>query len=374
MKYFLIAGEASGDLHASRLMKELRRADPEAEFRYMGGDLMHSVSDGMLMHYKETSYMLTDVFLHLGKILKNMRIIKEAILAWQPDVLIPVDYPGFNLRISQFAFKKGLRIFYYISPKVWAWNQKRVKKLKRYTHRLFAILPFEVDFFRKYGMDVEYFGNPLVDQLDSFRESFEGAEAWKKRKGWSGLPLVALLSGSRVKEIESTLPAMVQVAKEHSAYQFVVAGAPSMDPGIYDRYLQGTDIQVVYGETYALLDSAVAGVINSGTATLEAALFELPQVVVYKTSKVAYSIAKRLIKVKFISLVNLIYGRRLVEEIIQKNLLEQTRNELGRILTDEAYRDHMIGAYRELNLKLGEPGVSRRVSHRMVELLRDYKE
>lgn len=374
MKYFLIAGEASGDLHASRLMKELRRADPEAEFRYMGGDLMHSVSDGMLMHYKETSYMLTDVFLHLGKILKNMRIIKEAILAWQPDVLIPVDYPGFNLRISQFAFKKGLRIFYYISPKVWAWNQKRVKKLKRYTHRLFAILPFEVDFFRKYGMDVEYFGNPLVDQLDSFRQSFEGAEAWKKRKGWSGLPLVALLSGSRVKEIESTLPAMVQVAKEHSAYQFVVAGAPSMDPGIYDRYLQGTDIQVVYGETYALLDSAVAGVINSGTATLEAALFELPQVVVYKTSKVAYSIAKRLIKVKFISLVNLIYGRRLVEEIIQKNLLEQTRNELGRILTDEAYRDHMIGAYRELNLKLGEPGVSRRVSHRMVELLRDYKE
>jgi len=374
MKYFLIAGEASGDLHASRLMEELKKSDPEAEFRYMGGDLMQAVSEGMLMHYRETSYMLADVFLHLGKILRNMRIIKESILRWQPDVVIPVDYPGFNLRISKFAFKKGLRVFYYISPKVWAWNQKRVKKLKRYTHRLFAILPFEVEFFRKFGMEVDYFGNPLVDQLESFRQKFEGAEAWKKSKGWDKKPLVALLSGSRLKEIETTLPTMVQLAKEHGAYQFVVAGAPSIDPDTYKEYLQGTDIQVVYGETYALLDSAVAGVINSGTATLEAALFELPQLVIYKTSKVAYSIAKRLIKVNFISLVNLIYGRRLVEEIIQLNLLDQTRKVLDRILNDESYREGIKQGYRELNLKLGDPGVARRVSKKMVELLIGYKE
>jgi lipid-A-disaccharide synthase len=213
-----------------------------------------------------------------------------------------------------------------------------------------------------------------VDQLESFRSKFEGAEAWKEKKGWDNLPLVALLSGSRLKEIETTLPTMVQVAKEQKSYQFVVAGAPSIEPEIYKEYLQGTDIQVVYGETYALLDSAVAGVINSGTATLEAALFELPQVVLYKTSKVAYSIAKRLIKVNFISLVNLIYGARLVEEIIQMNLLDQTRTELDRILKDEAYREGIKKGYRELNLKLGEAGVAGRVSHKMVELLIGYKE
>ncbi len=370
MKYFLIAGEASGDLHASRLMDELKKADPDAQFRYMGGDLMQAVSEGMVMHYRETSYMMADVFLHLGKILRNMRIIKSTVLQWKPDVLIPVDYPGFNLRLSQFAHKHGIKVFYYISPKVWAWNQKRVKKLKAYTHRLFAILPFEVEFFRRFGMEVEYFGNPLVDQLSNFREKFEGEAAWKDQKGWGKKPLVALLSGSRIKEIESTLPTMIKLAEEQRSYQFVVAGAPSIAPGIYEEYLHGTDIQVVYGETYALLESAAAGVINSGTATLEAALFELPQVVLYKTSKLAYSIAKRLIKVNFISLVNLIYGKRLVEEIIQKNMLEKSRTELARILEDEAYRISMQKGYKELILNLGEPGVAQRISHRMVELLK----
>ena len=369
MKYFLIAGEASGDLHASRLMKELQEADPQAEFRYMGGDLMKEVSEGMVMHYRETSYMLADVFLHLGKILRNMRVLKRSILRWKPDVVIPVDYPGFNLRMSRFAFSRGLRVFYFISPKVWAWNQHRVKKLRQYTHRLFVILPFEVEFFRRWGMEVEYFGNPLVDQVDGFRKHFEGTASWKTRRGLDRKPLVALLSGSRVKEIERTLPTMIQLAGDHPGYQFVVAGAPSIDPEIYAGLLKGTDIEVVFGETYALLDSAVAGVINSGTATLEAALFELPQVVLYKTGKMAYSIAKRLIKVKFISLVNLIHGQRLVEEIIQHNMLEGTGKELARILEDEAYRKGMVQGYRQLAQGLGEPGVAQRISRRMVELL-----
>jgi lipid-A-disaccharide synthase len=369
MKYFLIAGEASGDLHASRLMKELQEADPEADFQYMGGDLMKEVSDGMVMHYRETSYMLADVFLHLGKILRNMRLLKRTILHWEPDVVIPVDYPGFNLRMSRFAFSRGLRVFYYISPKVWAWNQKRVKKLKLYTHRLFVILPFEVEFFRRKGMEVEYFGNPLVDQVDSFRKHFEGTAAWKTRRGLDRKPLVALLAGSRVGEIERTLPTMIQLAGEHPGYQFVVAGAPSIDPDIYTGYLKDSDIRVVFGETYALLESAVAGVINSGTATLEAALFELPQVVIYKTGKMAYAIAKRLIKVKFISLVNLILGHRLVEEIIQRQMLEGAGKELARILEDEPYRKGMVQGYRQLAMGLGEPGVAQRISRRMVELL-----
>lgn len=370
MKYFLIAGEASGDLHASRLMQELKEADPEAEFRYMGGDLMSEVSEDMLMHYRETSYMMADVFFHLGKIFRNMRILKRALLQWQPDVFIPVDYPGFNLRMSRFAYTHGIKVFYYISPKVWAWNQKRVKKLKQFTHRLFAILPFEVEFFRRFGMEVEYFGNPLVDQVSSFREQFEGKEAWKKRHGLGERPLVALLSGSRVKEIESTLPTMIRLAEEQREYQFVVAGAPSIDPEIYAGFLKSTDIKIVKGETYALLESATAGVINSGTATLEAALFELPQVVLYKTSRFAYSIAKRLIKVNFISLVNLIYGKRLVEEIIQKNLFKLTRTELARILEDETYRKGMQQGYRKLIDSLGEQGVTRRVSRRMIVLLK----
>jgi len=374
MKYFLIAGEASGDLHASRLMKELQESDPGAQFRFMGGDLMASVAEGMVMHYRETSYMLADVFFHLRKIFRNMRILKRNLLQWQPDVLIPVDYPGFNLRMSRFACMHGLRVFYFISPKVWAWNQKRVKKLKAYTHRLFAILPFEVEFFRRFGMEVEYFGNPLVDQVQDFRAGFEGEAAWKKRKGLDQKPLVALLAGSRVKEIESTLPTMIRLAEERSEYQFVVAGAPSIDPEIYAGYVKATGLKIVFGETYALLASATAGVINSGTATLEAALFELPQVVLYKTSKLAYAIAKRLIKVNFISLVNLIYGKGLVEEIIQKDLLEQTRAGLNRILDDRTYREGMQQGYRELIGRLGEPGVTRRISQRMVFLLKGESE
>lgn len=370
MKYFLIAGEASGDLHASNLMREILEADPRAEFCYMGGDLMKEVAEGMVMHYRETSYMLLDVLFHLRKIFRNMRILKRKLLQWEPHVFIPVDYPGFNLRISRFASTHGIRVFYFISPKVWAWKQGRVKSLKKYVNRLFTIFPFEVEFFRKFGMDVEYFGNPLVDQVARFREKFEGEEQWRRNNDFDDLPLVALLAGSRVKEIETTLPTMLTLAGEHPAYQFVVGAAPSIPSSIYDRYLKGTSVKIVYNETYELLASAEAAMVNSGTATLEAALFELPQLVLYRTSKLAYSIAKRLIKINFISLVNLIYGKKLVEEIIQKDMTPRSRKELERILNDKSFRTEMLEGYRVLKGELGEPGVSRRIGARMIELLK----
>jgi lipid-A-disaccharide synthase len=370
MKYFLIAGEASGDLHASNLMKGILECDRQAQFCFMGGDLMQEVSGEMVMHFRETSFMFLDVLFHLGKIFRNMRLIRRKILEWKPDVLIPVDYPGFNMRMARFASKHGFVVFYYISPKVWAWKQRRVHSLKKYVDRLFAILPFEVEFYSRFGMEVEYFGNPLVDQVAWFRERFAGEEKWKEQHGFDQKPLVALLAGSRKKEIDTTLPSMLTLSGEHPLYQFVVAGAPSIDSSIYEQYMKGTDVKIVYNDTYALLECAVAGMVTSGTATLEAALFELPQVVLYGTSQLAYSIAKRLIKVNFISLVNLIYGKKLVEEVIQKDLTKRTRKELDRILNDEIYRTEMKEGYRALNAGLGDRGVSQRIAVRMIELLK----
>ncbi len=369
MKYFLIAGEASGDLHASNLMKALLQADAQAEFCYMGGDRMQDVSPERVIHYRETSYMLLDVLFHLRKIFRNMRLIRRKILEWKPDVLIPVDYPGFNLRMSRFASGRGIPVFYYISPKVWAWKQRRVKSLRKYVNRLFVIFPFEVEFFSRFRVEAEYFGNPLVDQVTGFLEQFEGESKWKSRHGLDQKPVIALLPGSRIREIETTLPSMLAAAGDHPEYQAVVAGAPSMDRSVYLGHLSGTDVKLIYDETYALLACAEAGLVTSGTATLEAALFELPQAVLYKTGPLAYGIAKRLIKTNFISLVNLIYGRKLVEEIIQKDLKERTRKELKRILKDAGYREHIRKGYSTLKGSLGEPGVSQRIGNRMVELL-----
>ncbi len=370
MKYFLIAGEASGDLHASNLMKGLLQLDDRAEFRYMGGDLMMSVSEGMVMHYRETNYMMLDVVLHLRKIFRNMRRLKSEILRWQPDVVIPVDYPGFNMRMARFSTSLGLKVFYFISPKVWAWRQRRTELLKKHTSSLFVILPFEVEFFRRFGMNVEYYGNPLVDAVREFRNVFEGEAAWKSKHGFGDRPIVALLAGSRRKEIETILPVMVKVAREHPGYRFVVAGAPSIEPLLYEKYLGDSDVGIVYQETYALLQSAFAGMVTSGTATLEAALFDVPQVVVYRTGPLAYAIGKRLIKINFISLVNLIFGKELVVEILQKDLFHRAGKELSKILGDTDYRNGMKQDYRELQSMLGKDGVTQRICHRMVELLK----
>lgn len=371
MKYFLIAGEASGDLHASNLMKEIVKRDPGAEFLYMGGDLMESVSPGMVMHYSETSYMMLDVLFHLRKIFRNMRRLKREMTAWNPDVVIPVDYPGFNLRIARFATLAGVRVFYFISPKVWAWKKRRVRDLKRYTSKLFVILPFEEPYFRDFGMEVEYFGNPLVDGIQEFLDSFTGAGPWKEVHGLDERPVVALLAGSRRKEIQGMLPPMVRVAEKHPEFQFVVAGAPSIDPGFYETFTGGTGIRVVHGETYGLLASAFAGMVTSGTATLEAALLKVPQVVLYRTGNLAYAIAKRLIKINFISLVNLILDRGLVNEVIQRKLFERSGEELARILQSKGYRDGIVEGYDELERMLGERGVAGRIAKRMVELLNE---
>ncbi|MEZ5073187.1 MAG: lipid-A-disaccharide synthase, partial [Bacteroidales bacterium] len=295
---------------------------------------------------------------------------KDALAEWQPDAVIPVDYPGFNLRIARYASRRGLPVFYYISPKVWAWKQRRIESLRKYTRRLFVIFPFEVAFFHKAGMETEYFGNPLLDEVGRFRKEFEGANAWKKGKGWEGMDLVALLAGSRKKEIAAMLPVMARVAREHPAYRFVVAGAPSISPEFYAPFLESGDLDIVYGETYALLESAQAGLVTSGTATLEAGLFGLPQVVLYRTSALAYSLAKRLIKINFISLVNLVLGRELVKEVIQKDMFDLANRELGRILDDGDYRRAMQEGYREMRSLLGDEGVSPQVAQRMVNLLR----
>ena len=374
MRYFLIAGEASGDLHASGLMKELKRLDCDAGFRFMGGDLMGAVSEGMVMHYRETSYMLLDVVFHLGRILRNMRRMRSEMKAFRPHAVILVDYPGFNLRMARTASRMGLRVFYYISPKVWAWNQRRVRVLKRYTDRIFVIFPFEQEFYRRFRMQVEYFGNPLVDAVADFKKRFRGTGQWKRKHGMDEKPLVALLAGSRKKEIEAMLPVMVRVAGNYPGFRFVVAGAPSIDPGFYQPFIRGTPVKLVQGETYELLDSAFAGMITSGTATLEAALLEVPQVVLYKTGWPAYFLAKRLISVNFISLVNLIYGDRLVEEIIQTDLYRRAGREMSRLLNEQDYRARMLKGYREIREKLGREGVPGRIAERMMQILKGEKE
>jgi lipid-A-disaccharide synthase len=369
MKYFLIAGEASGDLHASNLMKELRRKDPHAQFRYMGGDLMEKVAPGLVMHYRETSYMMLDVLLHLGKIIRNLRRIKRELRQWRPDAVIPVDYPGFNLRIAKYATVRGMVVFYYIPPKVWAWKKRRVRTLKRYTRRLFVIFPFEREFYSRFGMEVEYFGNPLVDGVGQFLGTFRGGEAWKEANGLDERPVVALLPGSRKKEIQGMLPAMAGIAAGHPGHQFLVAGAPSIEPEFYAASLEGTGITLVHGETYALLATACAGLVTSGTATLEAALFGMPQVVMYRTGSLAYAIAKRIIKINFISLVNLILGRGLVQEVIQEKLGTRAGDGLSLILESADHRAGMMEGYREIKSMLGEPGVSERIAGCMVEQL-----
>jgi lipid-A-disaccharide synthase len=371
MKYFLIAGEASGDLHASNLMRGLINADPGAEFRFMGGERMEEVAGGMLMHYRETNFMMLDVLLHLGKIIRNLRKVKHSIRSWNPDVVIPVDYPGFNMRIARFSASAGHKVYYFISPKVWAWRQRRVRLLKKYTRKLFVILPFEVDYFKQFGMEVEYHGNPLVDAVSRFNQTFEGADAWKRGHELDSRPVVALLAGSRSKEIEATLPLMIRTAEAFPGYQFVVAGAPTIPAAFYRSFLEGSGVRIVEGETYQLLASSEAGLVTSGTATLEAAMFGVPQAVVYKTGRMAYSIAKWLVKVKFISLVNLIYGTELVVEIIQENMPGRMKSELNRILEDPSYRQSMKEGYESILGKLGEPGVTNRIGQRMVGFLKE---
>lgn len=367
MKYYLIAGEASGDLHGSNLMKALKSLDANAQFRFLGGDLMVAQGGELVKHYADMAFMgFVEVALNLRTILKNMKQAKEDMLRFQPDALVLIDFPGFNLKIAEFAKEHGIKVFYYISPKVWAWNQKRVLKIKRVVDHLFCILPFEVDFFRSWGMEVNYVGNPLLDAIAGFKAS----PSFRERFQPGGKAIVALLPGSRRQEISKILPDMLLTADRFPEFQFVIAGAPNFSSAFYDSFLQGRKIPVVFNETYNLLHVSRAAIVTSGTATLETALFHIPQVVVYKGSALSIAIARLVIKIRFISLVNLIMDKLVVRELIQQDCNADRISEELRLLTkDGDYRNEMLQNYELLSERMGEPGASERTARGIIREL-----
>ena len=368
MKYYLIAGEASGDLHGSNLMKALKKEDPNADFRFFGGDLMKAEGGVLTKHYSEMAFMgFVEVLANLSAILKNIKLAKQDIQLFKPDVIILIDFPGFNMKIAQYARQENIKVFYYISPKVWAWNQKRVLKIKKYVDRMFCILPFEVDFYKSWGMAVDYVGNPI---LDAIAESIPD-DQFKINHELDVRPMVAFLPGSRKQELDRVLPEMVKAADSFPDFQFVIAGAPTFTADDYLPYLNGRKIPVIFDATYNLLRNSKAAVVTSGTATLETALLKIPQVVVYKGNPVSIAIARMLVNIKYISLVNLVMNEKVVKELIQEECNSvMIARELDMILNDKLYRTGMLINYDELALKMGSPGASDRAAQLMVEYLK----
>ena len=377
MKYYLIVGEASGDLHASHLMKALKEEDPQAEFRFFGGDLMAAQGGELVKHYRELAYMgFIPVLLHLPTIFKNMSFCKKDVTSWNPDVVILVDYPGFNLSIAKYLHKHTqIPVYYYISPKIWAWKEYRIKSIKRDVDELFSILPFEVPFFeQKHHYPIHYVGNPTADEVRLFQHSYqENKEQFCSRNKLSNNPIIALLAGSRRQEIKDNLPAMIEAAKEFTAYQMVLAGAPGIEPSYYEPYLRDTGVQMVNNETYALLTHADAALVTSGTATLETALFDVPQVVCYKTPvphliRFAYN---HVIKCKYISLVNLVADEEVVQELLADRFsVRNIREELSKILPGQQGRTEMMSGYRKVHKLLGTAVAPVNAARLMVEMLK----
>lgn len=363
MKYYLIAGEASGDLHGANLMKALKVEDPQAEFRYFGGDKMQAEGGDLVKHYADMAFMgFTEVLLNLRTILKNMKACKADVLAYQPDVLVLIDFPGFNLKIAEFAKQQGIKVCYYISPKVWAWNQKRVLKIKRIVDHMFCILPFEVAFYKEWGMKVDYVGNPLLDEIAQFVPN----TGFRKQQGLTEQPIIALLPGSRKQEIERLLPVMLSVVDHFKDYQFVIAAAPTFNADYYQQFMGNRKVALVFSQTYQLLHHAHAAVVASGTATLETALFNVPQVVVYKGGTISIAIARLLVKIRFISLVNLIVDKKVVTELIQEDCNPQkVTTELTQIIDGKGRRE-MLEGYAHLHQLMGEAGASERTAKLIV--------
>ncbi len=359
MKYYLVAGEASGELHGANLIKTLKEVDNEANFRFFGGDLMQAEGGVLVKHYADMAFMgFLEVALNLKTILKNIKFCKADILAYQPDVVILIDFPGFNLKIASFAKKNNIKVCYYISPKVWAWNQKRVLKIKRNVDKMFCILPFEVEFYKKWGMKVDYVGNPLLDAIENFTPN----PNFKTENKLSNKKIIALLPGSRKQEIAYILPVMLSVVDSFTEFQFVIAGAPSFSSDFYLPYTPGKNIPIVFSQTYNLLQNAEAALVTSGTATLETALLNIPQVVLYKGSKISIAIARLLVDIKFISLVNLIMGKGIVKELIQEDCnSEMLKTQLNFILAGEK-RTKMLLDYKDLAIVMGEAGASAKVA------------
>lgn len=371
MKYYIIAGEASGDLHGSNLMKALRQQDPEAEFRVWGGDLMQAVGGELRKHYRDLAFMgFAEVLMNLRTILRNIEFCKEDILAYQPDALILIDYPGFNLRIARWAKEQDFKVLYYISPQLWAWHASRVHDIKKSVDRMYVILPFEPDFYKKYDYEVDFVGHPLLDVVENFQPNpeFRAENALDER------PVIALLPGSRKQEISRMLSIMLTMVPKFPEHQFVIAGAPSQDRTFYEAILAKAnqkDVKLIENQTYNLLSYAEAALVTSGTATLETALFDVPEIVCYKGSAISYAIAKRLVgkRIKFIALVNLIVDRLLVKELIQNELnTKNLQKELAKILQPEQAREIKAG-YAELREKLGNAGASARAAQMMYAFL-----
>ena len=377
MKYYLIVGEASGDLHASNLMRALKELDTEASFRFFGGDLMSGVGGTRVKHYKELAYMgFIPVLLHLRTIFKNMDLCKKDIVDWNPDVVILVDYPGFNLKIAEYIKKHtDIPIYYYISPKIWAWKEYRIKNIKRDVDELFSILPFEVDFFKEHQYPIHYVGNPCVDAVDAYQKNHaESFREFVASNSLSDKPIIALLAGSRKQEIKDNLPMMLEAAKPFvDKYQLVLAGAPGIDPAYYQQYIgSAVPIKIIFGQTYRLLQQAKAALVTSGTATLETALFRVPQTVCYYTpvGKLISFLRRHILKVKYISLVNLVANKEVVRELVADTMtVANVRSELNALLNDETYRGQMLKEYDRMIKILGPAGASHQAASKMIELL-----
>ena len=381
MKYYLIVGEASGDLHASRLMRSLKKYDELAEFRFFGGDLMAAEGGTRVKHYKELAYMgFVPVLLHLGTIFSNMKRCKEDIVAWKPDVVILVDYPGFNLNIAKFLKKNTLiPVYYYISPKIWAWKEWRIKSIKRDVSEMFSILPFEVPFYeQKHKYPVHYVGNPTAQEVAEFRAGYHQTheEFCRENNLDSRKPIIALLAGSRLQEIKDNLPAMIEVAERFEDYQMVLAGAPSIEDEYYDKFLEGSPVRVVKNKTYQLLSHTTAALVTSGTATLETALFYVPQVVCYETPlpKLIRFAFNHVLKVDYISLVNLVANKEVVPEMFaDKFTIDGIANELYKIMPGQPARERMLAEYQEVLRELGSKVAPDEAASIMVDLLRKHR-
>lgn len=375
MKYYLIAGEPSGDLHGANLIRGLRKADPDAQFRFWGGDLMADAGGktNLRKHYRETSFFgVVQVLRNLGTIRRQMRECQDDIAAFAPDVVILVDYPGFNMKIARWAHEHGLRTFYYIAPKVWASREGRIKGIQRYVDRLFVIFPFECGYFPKHGIEPVFEGNPLVDALEARRGTLPAPEEFRRRNGLDSRPIIALLAGSRRSEIRKNMPLMARLAERFPGHQFVVAGVPWLDPALYEEHIAGSPIRYVCDQTYETLAAAEAAVVASGTATLETALLGIPEVVVYRLAPLEYYGMPLVVRCPWVSLVNLNLRREAVAEVLQSNLdITRAERELRAILPGGEKRQRMLADFEELRTVIGGPGASDRFARRMVELLKN---
>lgn len=365
MRFYVIAGEASGDLHASNLIKAIEAQAPEASFRAWGGDLMQEAGAEIVKHYRDLAFMgFAEVIMNLRTILKNINYCKKDILRYEPDAVILVDYPGFNLRIADFLKEQGMKVYYYISPQVWAWKKNRVHKIKRTIDKMFVILPFEKDFYKEFDYSVDYVGHPLLDAIQKRSSSKQVLDDLRSDLGLNEKPIVAILPGSRKQEIAKMLPIMLKQSNEFKSYQFVIAVAPSFDLSFFDPYIaQFPEVKLVKNRTYDLLELAHAAMVTSGTATMEAALFRVPEVVCYKGNPISYHIAKKIVDIKYISLVNLIMDQEVVKELIQSELNHKLlKAELGKLLNPTKEREEMLHTFDLLIDKLGGGGASKKTA------------